>query len=409
MKKANKTYLFIGISSIALCIVIAIQVIWVLRTAQVKRALFNEKANMVLAKTVHSLPSGSFDFRNGIVYIDEVTKHEIDSLLQCNLKLYDLDLDYQFESVENTTSFHSSNNIINPQIQPNLSQACMSEVPTAVKGFELKLFFPEKEKYILAEIGLPFITSVILIILVLVMSWRTILSLQKEKKLSEYTTEFLNNMTHEFKTPLTNIALAGKMITKEINLNDKEKISHYSSIILNENEKLRLQVEQVLSMTALERGEVPLQKSKTDIHQLIKEAVRHMGVQLENINGQVELELNSKRFQLEVDRTHLTNALYNLIDNSIKYADKPLKLGIQTQDDEEHFVMIVKDNGPGIPKDYSEKIFDKYFRIPTGNLHDIKGFGLGLAYVKQIVLLHQGSIKMESEKGTIFTITLPNG
>jgi two-component system phosphate regulon sensor histidine kinase PhoR len=131
----------------------------------------------------------------------------------------------------------------------------------SLNGVELKLIFPDKKDYIMAEMGAPFIASVVLILVVLAMFWRTVLSLMKEKKIAEHTTDFLNNMTHEFKTPLTNIALAGKMMVKDSNLRQEEKVKHYSGIILEENEKLRLQVEQVLSMTALERGESPLEKT----------------------------------------------------------------------------------------------------------------------------------------------------
>ncbi|MDQ3109468.1 MAG: HAMP domain-containing histidine kinase [Bacteroidota bacterium] len=257
--------------------------------------------------------------------------------------------------------------------------------------------------------GTPFITSVILIVVVLVMSWRTILSLMKEKKISEHTTDFLNNMTHEFKTPLTNIALAGKMIIKDSNIRQEDKIKHYSGIILEENEKLRLQVEQVLSMTALERGEIPLQKTEFDFHRLINDSLRSISLQIENRQGSIKINLGADRFVVMGDKTHLTNAFCNLIDNGIKYSTGAPALSVQTSNDSGGLIVIVADKGIGIEKRYQKKVFDKFFRVPTGDVHDVKGFGLGLAYIKKIFELHGATIQFQSEKGdgTVFTIRIP--
>jgi two-component system phosphate regulon sensor histidine kinase PhoR len=256
--------------------------------------------------------------------------------------------------------------------------------------------------------GTMFITSVILIIVVLVMFWRTISSLIREKKISEHTNEFLNNMTHEFKTPLTNIALAGRMIARDASTQQAEKIRHYSGIILEENEKLRLQIEQVLSMTALERGEIPLRKSEIDMHDLIREAVKCMHIQIDNRDGNVKLELNAEQAVIHGDKTHLSNAVYNLLDNALKYTAGSPRLNIHTYNTSGHIIIEVSDNGIGIEKEFHKSVFEKYFRVPTGDVHDVKGFGLGLAYVKKIIELHGGTIELASEKGrgTTFTIRL---
>jgi two-component system phosphate regulon sensor histidine kinase PhoR len=284
------------------------------------------------------------------------------------------------------------------------------EDETGMNGLQLKLILPTKKQFILAEMGSMFISSVVLILIVLILFWRTILSLLKEKKISEHTTEFLNNMTHEFKTPLTNIALASKMMLKEESIASNSKLQHYSEIILSENDKLSKQVEQVLGMTALERGEIPLHKSTVNLHDLINDMLKCMSVQIENKNGRVELALNASNPVITADRTHLLNALYNLIDNAIKYSDEVLNIRIETSTHDNILQLKISDVGIGIDKEHQSKIFDKFYRIPTGNIHNVKGFGLGLAYVQKIIELHQASLEMQSKlgQGTTFIIKFKN-
>jgi two-component system, OmpR family, phosphate regulon sensor histidine kinase PhoR len=409
--KLNRTYLFIGASSLALIAVLVIQVNWILQTAEMKEELFSEKANLVLSKTAEALSSDSVTVRKMGVFIGRDETHKIDSLLSHYMKIYHVKISYFFE-VKPGTAESSLTPLTNiAPYTPSSYQTCLGQDASVDgNGLELKLVFPDKEEYVLQEMGIPFITSIVLILVVLVMFWRTTLSLLKEKEISEHTTEFLNNMTHEFKTPLTNIALAGKMITKEVNIKQIEKIKHYSGIILEENEKLRLQVEQVLSMTALERGEIPLQKREFDFHKLIHDSLKCIQVQIENKQGSIDLILNAENTLILGDKTHLTNALCNLIDNAIKYSNKNPEITIATLNTEQDLTVIISDKGIGIEEEFHDKIFEKFFRVPTGNVHDVKGFGLGLAYIKTIIELHDGKINLESEsgEGTKFTITLRN-
>lgn len=413
----NRTHLYIAISSIALVIVLIIQVNWILQSAKIKEELFNEKANIVLSKTADALSSDTTTFKNIKVSVGSKEVRKIDSLFNHYMKLYNIHIGYFFE-VKPDSNKASSTNYSNNYIpeQPGCYKQCIDggsgnnggNGGKNGNGLELKLVFPEKEQFIIEEMSIPFITSVILILVVLVMFWRTMLSLMKKKQLLEHTTDFLNNMTHEFKTPLTNIALAGKMIIKDSNIKKEEKIKHYSAIILEENEKLRLQVEQVLSMTALERDEIPLQKTELALHQLIIDALKCISIQIENKHGDLKLELNAEKCFVLGDKTHLTNAICNLIDNAVKYSKEQPLLFIQTYNSNQTIIVKVSDNGPGIEKEYQKKVFEKFFRVPTGDIHDVKGFGLGLAYVKKIIELHGGTIELSSEKGTTFTIILPN-
>jgi two-component system, OmpR family, phosphate regulon sensor histidine kinase PhoR len=419
--KPSRTNIFIVISSIALLIVLGIQVNSIFRGAQAKEELFNEKANLVLARTTDVILKDAQTCRKigeaeeikrsygYTAVLDKEEMRKIDSLLIHYMNFYSFHVEYSFEVIKtskitfNNTGFFPKGYTAQPGCYTNDLKEAINK-----NGFELKLNLPGRNQFIFAEMGTLFVTSLILIIVVLVMFWKTVLALMKEKRISEYTTDFLNNMTHEFKTPLTNIALAGKMMIRDSNLKQEEKIKHYSAIILEENEKLRLQVEQVLSMTALERDEIPLQKTELDIHELIKSSYKHMSLQMEHRHGSLKLNLEAENFIVMGDKIHLANAFRNLADNAIKYSKGDPELSVQTFNTDQKIVIVMSDKGIGIEEEYQVKVFEKYFRVPTGDVHDVKGFGLGLAYVKKIIEMHGGSIELQSGKrtGTTFTITL---
>jgi two-component system phosphate regulon sensor histidine kinase PhoR len=406
--KLNRNYLFIGISSLALIIVLIIQVNWIYETATVKEKIFNEKANMVLSKTADALAKDTTTIKNLELCVGVNEKRKIDSLFNYYMKAYNIQIAYSFSVKPFTPAFKNDLTFQNElkMNQQGCYQACVTEAAPADKkgllsknGIDLKLVFPEKDEFIMAEMGIPFISSVVLIIIVLITFWQTVMSLIKEKRISQHTTDFLNNMTHEFKTPLTNIALASKMMMKDANIHQEEKIRHYSSIILDENEKLRSQVEQILSMSALERGEVPLRKTELDIHQLIQDCLKCMSVQIEHQHCLVTTHLDAKHFVINGDKTHVANALCNLIDNALKYSNHEPELLIQTSNKQDELIISVCDNGIGIGQEYQQKVFEKFFRVPTGDIHDVKGFGLGLTYIKSIIELHGGTIELQSERG----------
>jgi len=413
--KKNRTNIFITISSIALLIVLIIQLNWISQTAKNKEEVFNEKATIVRARTTEALSADEKISQKLRLGAGKNEKRKIDSLLTQYMNFYNFHADYSFEIIPSLPPIplmlDTNSNDFNSNNQPE--QACYTNSLDKLSnknGWELKLTFPTKEESIISEMGAPFTTAVVLILVVLILFWRTTLSLIAEKRIAEHTTDFLNNMTHEFKTPLTNISLAGKMIAKDSTTKNEDKIKHYSEIILEENEKLRLQVEQVLSMTALERGEIPIQKTELDIHHLINDCLKSINIQIENKKGDLKLNLGANNVVVMGDKTHLVNAMSNLIDNAIKYSLEKLTLYIETINKESELIIIVSDKGIGIDKQYHKQVFGKYFRVPTGNVHDIKGFGLGLAYVKKIIELHSGTIELESElgHGTTFKITLPN-
>jgi two-component system, OmpR family, phosphate regulon sensor histidine kinase PhoR len=384
-----------------------------METARIKEDLFNEKATIVRARTTEALSIDIEVCKNlDAGNVGENENRKIDSLIRMNMNYYNFHVNYSFQIIRARPLIFRSEKGNSSNIDQT-QQACNSkslDVLSGKNGWELKFSFPDKEEFIRAEMKTPFIASVVLILVVLILFWRTVLSLTTEKKIAEHTTDFLNNMTHEFKTPLTNIALAGKMIVKDSAIKREDKIKHYSGIILEENEKLRLQVEQILSMTALERGEIPIQKTELDLHQLLTDALKPISVQIEHKEGSLKMKLEAPNPVIMSDKAHLTNAICNLVDNAIKYSEKRPEISIQTFNNGQNLIIVVSDKGIGIEEKYQKKVFEKFFRVPTGDVHDIKGFGLGLAYVKKIIELHNGTIEMSSgkENGTTFTITLPN-
>jgi two-component system phosphate regulon sensor histidine kinase PhoR len=415
--KKNRTYIFIAFSSVALTALLLMQINWLFQTAKVKEDLFNEKATMVLSRTAQELCADketcmnmgncclANDSSECTLKLAKTETTKIDSLLKHFMEFYNFHIDYSFEVIhpESPITKQEETNWSNNVFKKRLEEVANKN------GLELKLIFPAKKKFIIEEMGISFISSILLIFVVFVLFIQTIRSLIKEKKISEHTTDFLNNMTHEFKTPLTNIGLAGKMILKDANIKQEEKVRHYSGIIIDENEKLRLQVEQVLSMTALERGEIPLSKTELDFHVLVNDALKCISIQIENREGSLQSNLRAEHHVILGDKTHLTNAICNLIDNAVKYSKEKPIIKIETSNSAKQLLFKISDSGVGIDKEYQRKVFEKFFRVPTGNLHDVKGFGLGLAYVKKIIELHGGSIELTSEKdkGSTFSIALP--
>lgn len=415
--KRNKPYIYIAISSVALVIVLAIQVNWLIQTAKIKEEIFNEKANMVLAKTTDELCNdqamcsriGSCvekDENNQLkakLATNDIDK--IDSLFKKHMKHYNLSLECKFIIEQHNPTIPQHNHTyVSNTFYKNLDET------SSLKGLKLKLIIPDKKQFILQEMGVMFFSSILLILVVLAMFWRTTLSLLKEKRFAEQTTDFLNNMTHEFKTPLANISLASKLMRKNEVQADVSKIQQYSEMISVENDKLIKQVEQVLGITALERNEIPLHKENLNLHELLDDVLKSMSLQIEQKNGKVITHYNATNAFVNADKIQLYNAINNIIDNAIKYADKTLEIDIETQSKDNALVVVIRDKGIGIDHTLKEKVFEKYYRVPTGNIHNVKGFGLGLAYVKKIMDLHEASIKMNSNigAGTEFILTFKN-
>jgi two-component system phosphate regulon sensor histidine kinase PhoR len=273
----------------------------------------------------------------------------------------------------------------------------------------LQVYFPEKENYILKNLWSIFGSSFLLIAFVGGIFYYSVNSLLNQKKLSNIKNDFINNMTHELKTPVSTIALALEVIKdKEIN-KSPEKTERYLNIITEENRRLGTQIEKVLQIAKLEKGDLNLHFEPIDINEVLDQVVKNQSVQMEQHGVKLNLDLQAEETIVSADRVHLTNIVFNLMDNAIKYSKEQPEISIATSNTGRELSITISDNGIGIPKDQLSKIFEKFYRVPKGDLHDVKGFGLGLSYVKNMVEMHKGSITVNSkiEEGTEFSINLP--
>ena len=272
-------------------------------------------------------------------------------------------------------------------------------------GYYFAVQFPRLEANILSQMGIWGFSSAVMLVVIFFFVY-TLFVILKQRRLSEIQKDFINNMTHEFKTPISTIAISTEVLKDPAIVHTPERLLNYATIIQNENQRLKQQVERVLQMAKLDEDDIGLKMEETDIHELIREVVKNNQVAVESKGGKVHLELNAKSTVKKVDRLHLTNVIYNLLDNAIKYNNSIPDLTITTTDHGSDLRISVSDNGIGIRTEEQGKVFHKFYRVPTGNLHDVKGFGLGLNYAKLIVEKHGGKISVASEvgKGSTFVI-----
>ena len=268
--------------------------------------------------------------------------------------------------------------------------------------------FPSRTKFFLEKTGLMFLSSVILIFLLIISISYLLRLYQQELRIAEHTKELLNNVSHEFKTPLTSIALASNMIRKK-RYTDQIKLNNYADLIFKENKKLQHLVESLLHLAAIERNEFDYAKEKLNLNDIILDGVSTVEMILHEAGGTIKTKLETSNLEIIADKLHLTNVVVNLVSNAIKYSQKSPDIEIYTKISGEKVHIIVKDNGIGIPLKYQKLIFQNYYRVPIGVVHNSKGFGIGLAYVKKVVEAHQGSVAVESkvDQGSVFTIKLP--
>ena len=273
----------------------------------------------------------------------------------------------------------------------------------------LTINFPEKNNTILANLTAMMGLSGGLLLILLFCFGYTIHSILQQKKLSEMKTDFINNMTHEFKTPVATIMIASEALKDPELTEDKSRIDRLANIIYDENVRLGNHIERVLNIAKIDKGDLKLEQKEVEMNDLLAAIIDSMALQLEKRNAKVDLQLDARNAMIMGDELHLSNVIFNLIDNANKYSKGNPEIKITTQNSGKNLIIKVADKGIGMNRDQQSKIFGQFYRIPTGNLHDVKGFGLGLSYVSDIVKRLKGTIKVrsEKEKGSEFEIVFP--
>lgn len=276
------------------------------------------------------------------------------------------------------------------------------------QGYYFGVQFPNREAQIINQMGIWSFSSVVLLVVIVFFAY-TLFVILKQKRLSEIQKDFINNMTHEFKTPIATIALSTEVLKSPDIIRQPERLLSYATIIENENKRLKQHVERVLQMAKLDKESIELKKEPVNLHDVVQEVTRGMSNAIAEKKIELDLDLQAAEPVIEADKLHTTNVVYNLLDNAIKYSGENPKIWISVKQAEKHILLEVKDNGIGVKEDDQKKIFDKFFRVPTGNVHNVKGFGLGLNYVRQIVDAHRGRITLKSHlgEGCTFRIYFP--
>lgn len=336
----------------------------------------------------------------------------IDSMITTQLKHRGINTEFEFGVYSPTTNsmiIQKTGRYPQQLLTQSFGYELYPSVTTLRYADQLLIYFPNEKRFLVSQLWDLLAISIFLVIIIILGFSTTIFTIIRQKKLSEMKNDFVNNMTHEFKTPISTIGLACEALRDKDIQKSEGLYSTYISMIDEENKRLGTMAEQILQSAVIEKGQLTLKKDFIDIHDVIQDCVASKTLQANTKNGKIVTELSAENHQFLGDRVHLTNVVLNLIDNAIKYSDDDLQIEIKSRNIPNAFEFTVQDNGIGISKSNQERIFEKLYRVPTGNIHNVKGFGLGLNYVKAIIEKHSGTITVESElkKGTIFYIRLP--
>ncbi|WP_026753349.1 sensor histidine kinase KdpD [Sediminibacter sp. Hel_I_10] len=346
-------------------------------------------------------------FQNLPVY-KRVSTEEVDSLINTQLKNNGISTDYEFAIYDNdlSTKVHSENFELNTQSTIGVPVFLDNNNQS---DFSLYVDFPERRRYLLSSIYGMIALSIIFTSVIILAYSSAIYQLIKQRQISQIKSDFINNMTHEFKTPIATINLALDSIRNPKIIGDQEKVMRYLKMIKDENKRMHAQVENVLRISKLEKNELNISKERFLLHDLIEDAITHVELIVEDRQGYVKTHLNAEESSVLANETHFTNVIVNVLDNAIKYSDEPPKIDVYTENVGNSILLKISDQGNGMSKQVQKRVFEKFYREHTGNVHNVKGHGLGLAYVKRIIDDHQGHISVESEKGkgSTFIIKLP--
>jgi signal transduction histidine kinase len=337
-----------------------------------------------------------------------VSKEEIRNLLSERLNKYGINIDFEFAVYDKDllTKVHSEN--FENEIKSTFDISLFRDENNR-SLYRLLVNFPDDGKFILSGIIGMIMLSVIFTSIIILAYSSALFQLVKQRKIAQIKTDFINNMTHEFKTPIATINLALDAIRNPKVIDDKSKVLRYLTMIKEENKRMHAQVENVLRISKLEKNELNISKDRVKLHDLVEDAITHVELIVEDRQGYIKTFLDADKSSILANETHFTNVIVNILDNAIKYSPEAPKIEVYTENVGTNILLKIKDYGSGMSKAAAKKVFEKFYREHTGNIHNVKGHGLGLAYVKRMVEDHQGHVSVETEKdkGSTFIIKLP--
>ena len=395
----KKTTTLITISAMALVALIILQVQWLRQSRALIEEQFNQKVSMALCSAVSAMDKdlagciapeptellpGGINFENNCQTITTPFSDDriaFEAALADALAFYDLDTEYEVNYL----------NKENCELDVSAPNCCALQPFGGGDDQLVQVNFPGKTKYILGQLWFMLISSVLILLFVSLVFLFTNYALLRQKKISEINVDFFNNMAHEFKTPLTNIGLALKLLRKK---QPAVGSSQYVQVVETEANKLHQQVERVLYLARMENGKYQLAHEQVDLPDLLQDVVKEMELQLKNLNGKITLDIPKGKWRVQGDAFHLHNAFRNIIDNALKYCETAPVIHIALENTKEGVQIDFRDNGIGINRQDQKRVFQKFQRVGTGNVHNQKGFGLGLAYVKMVMDLHKGFVRI---------------
>ena len=400
--------------------IVITQIYWVRRAFDLRENQFNRDVNVALVNVaaqifkINNTPSPSnnpveqLSTKYFIVNINApINNNLLEYLLITEFEKRNITSDFEYGVYDCINKCMVGGNYVSPrkakvQYQPQEFPAFQND------GYYFGVQFPQLQANLISQMGIWGFSSTVLLIVIFFFVY-TMFVILKQRRLSEVQKDFINNMTHEFKTPISTIAISTGVLKDPSIIHTPARLLKYATIIENENHRLKQQVERVLQMARLDEEDIGLKKELVDVHDLIQEAVHNISLALKEKNGNISLNLKAIPGTVSADRLHLTNVFFNLLDNAIKYTDGSPEIVIRTAHFPGQIIIEFGDHGTGISPENQKKVFHRFYRVPTGNVHDVKGFGLGLHYVKLIVESHKGKISLESEpgKGSNFRISLP--
>lgn len=343
---------------------------------------------------------------------ERINKDELEALLKQEFQMNGIDLDYEYV-VKSYNKGEEKTILSSDNYKSNRKKEHQTPLFTNDLGMQkpiyLKVYFPFGQRHFFRNTSFMVTPTIVLVLLIIGVFAYTIIIILRQKKLSIVKNDFINNMTHELKTPISTISLASQMLRDTSVTSTPASIGRISGVIYDESKRLSMQVEKVLQMAVFNEGRLKMKFKDFDLHDVITTVVQNFEIRVHSVNGEITLNKNATQCTIYGDQVHITNVLFNLLDNAVKYSTESPVINVTTENRKDGIIVSVKDHGIGIAKEHQKQIFERFYRVPTGNVHNVKGFGLGLHYVNKIIQAHNGTITVESalNKGTKFMIYFP--